>query len=86
MNCLQRTIRSGCRPQVELMRLTLRKTLSSTSSRRWLAYTPQIWVFLPNATHVGLDAVVLPEPGLARAEEAGLDLVEHEQRVVLCRR
>ncbi len=40
-------------PQVELMRLDMRKQLSFTSSRRGPAITPQVCTFLPKASRSG---------------------------------
>ena len=72
-------------PQVELMRLETLNTLSGSSSNRPPPSMPHTCIFLPKATRSGCTPKCFVRPEPAGQADAGLHLVEDQQRVVLVR-
>ena len=72
-------------PHVELMREEILKTLSSMSKMRSLEAKPQTCVFLPKQKRSGSTPWCCQRPHRAGEADAGLDLVEDQQELVLVR-
>ena len=70
-------------PQVEFSRLGKRKALSSTSSRRGPAITPQTCTFLPNAIRSGFTPKCSQHQLRPVVPMPRLHFVENEEHLVL---